>query len=134
MITTPGAEEACTSIAAQTWQNAVCARTALEVALNRPTTFAGRLKCPLLLQVGANDRVAPPDAAHRTAKRAGSRAQLREYPVDHFDVYQGPWQQRALADQVDFVSRIFDPLSASVGGRAEGAEEITGDGLCQAQP
>jgi hypothetical protein len=43
--------------------------------------------------VGTNDRVAPPmQRVGRT--KAGQRAQLREYPVDHFDVYQGTWQQR----------------------------------------
>jgi len=55
--------------------------------------------------VGTNDRVAPPNAARRTVTKAGQRAQLREYPVDHFDVYQGTWQQRALADQLDFLSQ-----------------------------
>lgn len=63
----------------------------------------------MLMQVGSNDRVAPPEAARRTAGKAGLRALLREYPVYHFDVYQGPWQQRALADQLDFLSRVLDP-------------------------
>jgi hypothetical protein len=31
-----------------------------------------------------------------------TRARLREYPVDH--VWQGSWQQRALADQLDFLA------------------------------
>jgi pimeloyl-ACP methyl ester carboxylesterase len=109
LISIPGAEEAYTSMAGPTWRNEVCARTALEVALNRPTTFARRLVCPTLMQVGTNDRVAPPNAARRAARKAGRMAQLREYPVDHFNVYQGPWQQRVLADQLDFLSRALDP-------------------------
>ncbi|WP_435593371.1 alpha/beta hydrolase [Nocardia sp. bgisy118] len=109
MMSTPGAEEACLSMAGPTWRNEVCARTALEVGLNRPTTFARRVPCPMLMQVGTNDRVAPPDAARRTAAKAGQLAQLREYPVDHFDVYQGPFQQRVLADQLDFLTRVLDP-------------------------
>lgn len=112
LISTPGAEDAYTAMAGPTWRNEVCARTALEVGLNRPTGFAGRVPCPMLVQVGANDQVAPPNAARRTAKKAGRRAQLREYPVDHFDVYQGPWQRRALADQLDFFSRVLDPSGA----------------------
>lgn len=103
IISTPGAEEAYTSMAGLTWRNEVCARTVLEVGLNRPTTFARRLTCPLLVQVGENDRVAPPGAARRAAKKAGHLAQLCEYPVDHFDVYDGPWQQQALADQLAFM-------------------------------
>ncbi|GAA4490624.1 alpha/beta hydrolase [Rhodococcus olei] len=107
MISTPGAEELYASMAGPTWRNEVCARTALEVGMNRPIAFAGRLTCPILVQVGANDRVAPPGAARRTAQKAGRWAELREYPVDHFDVYDGPWQRRALADQLDFLARVL---------------------------
>jgi uncharacterized protein len=110
MISTPGAAQACISMAGPTWRNEVCARSALKVALNRPIRFASRLPCPMLVQVGSNDRVAPPEAARRTAAKAGQRALLRVYPVDHFDVYQGPWQQQALADQLDFLSRVLDPV------------------------
>ncbi|WP_433197895.1 alpha/beta hydrolase [Nocardia sp. CA-107356] len=109
MITTPGAEQSYTSMAGATWRNEVCARTALEVGLNRPITFVGRVACPILVQVGSNDSVAPPSAARRVARKAGPRAQLREYPVDHFDVYQGPWQRRALADQLQFLSGALEP-------------------------
>ncbi|HYB34476.1 MAG TPA: alpha/beta fold hydrolase [Mycobacterium sp.] len=109
IISTSGAEEAYTSIAGPTWRNEVCARTALEVGLNRATAFARRLRCPALVQVGTNDRVAPPAAARQTAKEIGALAQLREYPVDHFDVYDGPCQQRMLRDQLSFLSRTLDP-------------------------
>jgi pimeloyl-ACP methyl ester carboxylesterase len=81
--------------------------------LNRPTTFARRLTCPILVQVGSRDRIAPPDAARRTAAKAGPLAQLREYPVDHFDVYQGPWQQQALADQLAFLHQVLDPVRST---------------------
>jgi uncharacterized protein len=77
---------------------------------NRPTTFARRLACPILLQVGTNDRVASPAAARRFAKNAGRWAKLRDYPVDHLDVYEGPWQQRVLADQVEFLTTTLVPV------------------------
>ena len=109
IISTPGAEEAYTSIAGPTWRNEICARTALEVPVNRPITAAGRLGCPILVQVGTHDRVAPPVAARRTAKKAGASALLCEYPVDHFDVYDGPWQQRMLRDQIGFLTRVLEP-------------------------
>ena len=107
LITAPGAEEGYTALAGPTWRNQACARTALAVGLNRPTTYAGRVSCPILVQVGTNDHVVPPGAARRAAKKAGRWAQLREYPVDHFDVYEGPWHERVLADQVEFLSRVF---------------------------
>jgi len=127
LISTNGAEEAYLSMAGPTWRNEVCASTALEVALNRPTTFARRLVCPILVQVGTNDQVAPPNAARRTAKKAGYWARLYEYPVDHFDFYQGPWQQQALADQLDFLSRVLDPSrSPDVHLRSQGDTQSPG--------
>ena len=113
MITAPGAEEAYNAMAGPTARNEVCARHALQVALNRPTTFASRLACPMLMQIGTNDAVVPPSAARRAANKAGYWAQLREYPIDHLDVFQDPWQQQALADQLDFLTRVLNPTRAS---------------------
>ena len=59
MITAPGALEGYHALAGPTWRNEVCARAALEVALNRPTRKASRLRTPMLVQVGENDSVAP---------------------------------------------------------------------------
>jgi pimeloyl-ACP methyl ester carboxylesterase len=106
IISTPGADAAYHSIAGPTWRNEVCARTALEVVLNRPTTLAARVGCPLLVQVGEHDSVAPPQAARAAAAKA--HAELRNYPVDHFDVYTGHWQERALTDQLNFLHRHLD--------------------------
>ncbi|KUH85562.1 MULTISPECIES: alpha/beta hydrolase [unclassified Mycobacterium] len=113
MITAPGAEEAYYAMAGPTARNEVCARHALQVALNRPVTFASHLACPMLMQVGTNDAVVPPRAARRAAEKAGYWAQLREYPIDHLDVFGDPWRQQALADQLDFLTRVLDPSRAS---------------------
>lgn len=101
VLTAPGALAGYTEIAGPTWRNEVCARACLEVGLNRPTIYARRVGFPLLVQVGEQDRTAPPAAARRAAEKAG--AELRSYPVDHFDVYTGEGQQRMLADQLAFL-------------------------------
>ena len=107
------------AMAGPTWRNEVCARSALGVGLNRPVRFASRLQCPLLVQIGQHDSVAPPAAAERAARLAGTLAEVRRYPVDHFDVYAGRWQQQALADQVQFLRQhlagrmSFDSKSVS---------------------
>lgn len=118
IITAPGAAEGYQALAGPTWRNEVCARVALEVAFNRPTTSASRLRSPLLVQVGAHDAVAPPAAARRAAVKAGNRAQVRDYPVGHFDVYAGPWQERILADQIEFLTAVLEKAE----GAREGAE------------
>ena len=43
--------------------------------------------------------------ARRAAASAGVAAELREYPIDHVDVYTEPAHQHLLADQLDFLGR-----------------------------
>ncbi|MET8423958.1 alpha/beta hydrolase [Nocardia sp. NPDC004860] len=107
MITVTGAKEAYTSFAGPTWRNEIGARHALEVARNRPTIYAEQVTCPVLVQIGEADRVVPVAAAHRMARKLGDHAVVKEYPVDHFDVYDGVWQRRALADQLEFFGRVL---------------------------
>ncbi len=105
IIVKAGGEEAFTAIAGPSWRNEVCARTALGAGFNRPVRFAARVRRPLLVQVGTSDSICPPQAGRRAVAKAGASAELREYPVDHLDVYVGAWQERALADQLDFLRR-----------------------------
>jgi len=114
MITSAGALEGYAAVAGPTWRNEVCARAALEVGLNRPIRFASRVRSPLLVQIGDHDSVAPPAAAHRAAGRAGRYAEVLTYPVDHFDVYDGEGQQRALSDQIEFLGRHLATRSSLV--------------------
>ncbi|MDY6808542.1 MAG: alpha/beta fold hydrolase [Actinomycetota bacterium] len=107
VLATPGALEGYQAIGGPTWRNEVCARTSLEVAFNRPITRAPQVTCPMLVQIGSDDRVAPPDAARKAARRAGGPTTVLEYPVDHFDVYAGPWQAKTLADEVDFLVKTM---------------------------
>jgi uncharacterized protein len=100
-----GVEQDYSEAAGPSWRNEVCARAALEVAFNRPIRFAPRVRCPLLVQAATEDRVAPLATARRAAARAGIRAELREYPIDHVDVYTKPAHQRLLDDQIDFLDR-----------------------------
>jgi pimeloyl-ACP methyl ester carboxylesterase len=110
-VTAPGAVEF-GAAAGPTWRNEICARAALEAGLNRPIRYAGRLACPILVQVGTNDTVAPPEAGRRAARKAGYLAHLCEYPIDHFQAFTEPWHPRVLADQVEFLGRVLGPARA----------------------
>lgn len=107
VLATPAALEGYQAIGGPTWRNEVCARTSLEVAFNRPITRAPQVTCPMLVQIGSDDWVAPPDAARTAARRAGGPITVLEFPVDHFDVYAGPWQAKTLADEVDFLVKTI---------------------------
>lgn len=109
-----GALEAMAGVAGPSWRNEVGARVALEIAVNRPVRVAHRVHAPLLVQLGEEDTVVPAAPALKAADRAGGVAEILRYPVDHFDVYDGPWHARILSDQVDFVTRRLRRASDEV--------------------
>jgi hypothetical protein len=71
----------------------------------RPGRKADRMPCPILVQIADRDSVAPVKPAQDAASRATGRAELFTYPIGHFDVYRGAPFERAVADQLDFISR-----------------------------
>lgn len=107
MISTLGAEESYRLMAGPTWRNEICARAALEISYNRPVTFAKHVKCPVLIQVGSNDQIAPPNPARKTASLIQGACKLKEYPIDHFDFYFDSWLQIVLDDQIDFLRSLY---------------------------
>jgi uncharacterized protein len=86
------------------WRNEFAARLALRVGAYSPLRKAARVRCPLLVQVGTEDVVTPPEPARKAARRA-PRGELREYPAGHFDVYVGDLFERVVGDEVEFLGR-----------------------------
>ncbi|WP_372788263.1 alpha/beta hydrolase [Paraconexibacter sp.] len=114
-LTAPGALEAMKSIAGPTWRNEVAARIFLRVGMYAPGRFAGKLTCPLLVQIGDEDQTVPPASSMKAAVKG--RAEVRHYPCDHFDVYPGgSAYDLVVAHQVAF-------LRHHLGRDAEAAEE-----------
>ena len=104
-MTSPDAEPGYRAIAGPTWRNEVAARIALSAASYRPGLQADRLPCPMLVQIADRDTVAPAKAAQDAAFRATGRAEVRTYPIGHFDIYTGAAFERAIADQLHFLRR-----------------------------
>ncbi len=126
-MTTADAEPGYRAIAGPTWRNEVAARIGLRFASYRPGLQADRLPCPLLVQIADRDSIAPPQAAQDAAWLATGRAEVRSYPIGHFDIYRGPPFERAVADQLHFLGRHLRkrpsasgaaPLSAGASLRA----------------
>ena len=105
VVTSPDAEPAMHAIAGPTFRNEVCARVMLTAGSYRPGKRAPDINCPLLVLVADRDQVAPPEAARDAAWNAKGRAEVRNYPIGHFDVYQGEWLERSVRDQLHFLGR-----------------------------
>jgi pimeloyl-ACP methyl ester carboxylesterase len=94
-----------TAIAGPSWRNELTARALLYEGRNRAITRMGDLRCPILVQVADRDSIAPPEAAKAAAWRAKGRAEVREYPCNHFAIYVGEWREHSIADQLHFLRR-----------------------------
>lgn len=83
--------------------NAVAARLALWLPLYRPGKDLPKITAPTLLCVCEDDRAAPTDTTARLA--AGQdHVQVSRYEGDHFDIYVGDLFERAVRDQIAFLT------------------------------
>ena len=113
-MTLEGCYEDYLAIAGPTWRNEIDASVGLELGNHRPGRLAKQIRCPLLVQIADFDRSAPPQASAKAAFKG--RAEVRHYPCDHFDVFEGKeWFEPALAHQVSFLTRHLSASPTEVG-------------------
>ncbi|WP_052227162.1 alpha/beta hydrolase [Rhodococcus sp. Chr-9] len=87
--------------------NALAARLALRLPLDRPGRALARFSIPTLLCVCDNDAAAPAKTTKRHAQGL-AHVQVQSYVCDHFDIYVGDHFERAVRDQLYFLERQFD--------------------------
>jgi hypothetical protein len=66
----------------------------------RPVEHAKNANCPILIQICENDALVAigPEAEKELKKYAD----VKSYPIGHFDIYTGDNFERAVSDQLDF--------------------------------
>lgn len=84
-----------------TWQNRVAARFLLKVPRYSEGTFE-RISAPLLVCLAEHDLEVSAEYVKSKAAKARS-ADVRVYPVGHFDLYHGEAFEKVVADQVAFL-------------------------------
>jgi pimeloyl-ACP methyl ester carboxylesterase len=104
-MATPDAMEGVMAIAPAEFRNEVCARILLSIGFYVPRRKAKGLSCPILVLICEKDSVAPADAARKAVRQAGSPAEMRTYPIGHFDIYVGDNFERAVSSQVSFLTK-----------------------------
>ncbi len=106
VMNTPDAEPGFRGIdpPGSTWHNQAAARIVLRVSAYRPGLHAGRIVSPILFALAEDDAITPVAFARAAAERAPN-SEVRTYPGGHFDIYVGEVFERAVADQVEFLSR-----------------------------
>ncbi len=86
------------------WVNRVAGRIALTVGAYRPYSKFSRLRQPVLVQVCDADTTTPAAPSVKAAS-ASPNAELKRYPIGHFEIYVDPQFETTVADQLDFLVR-----------------------------
>ncbi len=108
-LNTPNADERFGDIAPEDFCNEICARVALRMDKYRPIKSATKVRCPTLIQICDKDDLAPAKVAEKTGRIMGSLAEVKHYPIDHFDIYLGDDFQQSVSDQLDFFKHHLGP-------------------------
>lgn len=108
MLTAPGAFEGYSMIAKNsiTFRNEVCAR--LFFAGHGPDLLqaAEKMHCPVLLLGCEQDNLAAPEGYKRIAAILGEKAIVRNYPIGHFDIYDGEYFEKAVSEKLALLETI----------------------------
>jgi pimeloyl-ACP methyl ester carboxylesterase len=99
--------------AVSSWRNEAAARVLLTLSAYRPSRKVGQIRALVLYCIGDHDAVTPPGPAIDAAQRT-PHAELKRYPIGHFDIYVGEWFERAVSDQVEFLQRTLLRAGARV--------------------
>jgi uncharacterized protein len=92
------------------WSGRVPARVFLEILRYHPIRKATRVRTPTLILGATKDEICPIPAARRAADRIPG-ARFQEFPIGHFDAYQGEWFHRFVAMEAEFLaSHLLEPL------------------------
>ena len=104
-MTAPDVYEAYARLAPAGFVNEVCARIVIRGDKYRPVTKARNVRCPVLIQICEHDNLTPISAAEETARRLGDLAEVKRYPIGHFDIYVGDDFERSVSDQLEFLRK-----------------------------
>lgn len=108
-MSSPDAVDGMLAFAGPTWRNEFTARSVLLLAMNRPVRMAAKVTCPILVQIGDNDTVAPARALQRLVDKA-PQAEAQHFPIAHFEGYVEPWRNELLARQSEFLVAQLMPV------------------------
>ncbi len=86
------------------WKNAVPARFNLMVSAYRPTMYARKVPCPVLLMYAKNDSLIPWKAVERMGRKIRD-AEVIGLPAGHFDVYTGDLFRDVAQRQAGFLEK-----------------------------
>jgi dienelactone hydrolase len=114
---TSDAYEGYSKLVSENFINEVCARVILRSHGYEPDKQIQNVRCPILIQICDHDTLAP--TSPEIEEELRKYAEVKRYPIGHFDIYVGDDFERSVRDQLDFFKRhllqTVDPRPGSEG-------------------
>ena len=105
MIIAPGAFDGYSKLVPPGFINEVCVRSLLRTRGYNPIDYAKDVQCPVLLQICEKDNLVSKSSYLGTAKILGKYAEVKIYPIGHFDIYTGEDFEKAVSDEIAFFKK-----------------------------
>jgi len=87
-------------VVSESFTNEVCARVILRSHGFSPVKHIHSVDCPVLIQICDHDSLAP--ISTETEEELRKYAEVKRYPIGHFDIYIGSNFEKAVSDQLEF--------------------------------
>lgn len=107
MFTAPGAFDGYARLMQKstTFENEVCARLFFMAHGPDPLEASSKVQCPTLFLACEQDNIASPDSYKPAAAALGDLAEVRTYPIGHFDIYEGAHFETAMNEMIIFMKK-----------------------------
>jgi len=109
LMTASNAYDAFVQLAPDSFINEACARIIIRGDKYRPIKYAHDVRCPVLLQICQKDELLSVESIEETGRILGRYAEIRRYPIGHFDVYFGKNCENSINDQIEFYRKHLRP-------------------------
>jgi hypothetical protein len=107
MIVAKGSFEGYAKLVPPSFINEVCARAILTTGGYNPVDYAKDVHCPALIQVCEKDNLVSINSADKIAAIMGTRAEIKRYPIGHYDIYSGKHFEQSVSDQIAFFKKYL---------------------------
>lgn len=92
------------------WSGEIPARGLLELVRFRPIETLRKIMIPILYIAGINDRVVPIEISREAATNIAPYVDYHEWDINHFDIFQREWLNKAVETQLEFLSKYRGTL------------------------
>jgi fermentation-respiration switch protein FrsA (DUF1100 family) len=107
VVTASGAIDGYSKVVPAGFINEICSRGLLRTLGHNPINYTKDVQCPVLLQICEKDNLVSKNSYLKTATILGTYAELKKYPIGHFDIYMGENLEKAVNDQIAFFKKHF---------------------------